>query len=172
MLCALCSLSLGGKGDQKQLQTKEELKCNTCKCKFMFWRTDSELRLSTVSIASNESRHSCTRTGLDVLHKKNQRSRRSAARLALKDTPSTSKGIPKHHRVYSTLLDPWHRGGACHILIVQSLGQLQWSCGFCSKAGLTLATNPEALTKVWSFSNPAMFAFSSWRGALQQSELH
>lgn len=36
MLCTLCSLISGEKGDQKQLQTKEELKYNTCKSKSMF----------------------------------------------------------------------------------------------------------------------------------------
>lgn len=154
------SQSLGRKGNQKQLQTKEELKCNTCNCKSMFWRTTSELRLRTVSIGDNESRH--TRAGLDV-NQKLTRSIRSAAHLALKDTPSTSKGIPKHQRVYTILLDPGHQGGACLILITLSLGHLEWSCG------LAQGDNPQALTKVWSFSNPAVFAFRSWRRVLQQS---
>lgn len=64
------------------------------------------------------------------MHQKLTRSSRSAAHLALKDTFSIRKGIPNHHRVYTTLLDPGHQGGACPILIVLLLGHLQWSCFF------------------------------------------
>lgn len=73
----------------------------------MFWRTTSELRLRTVSIGDNESRH--TRAGLDV-NQKLTRSIRSAAHLALKDTPSASKGIPKHTKSIYNTLGSWASG--------------------------------------------------------------
>lgn len=125
---AKCSLILGGKGDQKQLQTKEELKCNTCKCKSMFWRTALELRLSTVPIASNESRHSCTRTGLDV-HQKKKRNQKISCSFGTQRHSLYQQTYPK------TPQSTYHTFGslACHILIVQSLGQSQWNCRFFPK---------------------------------------
>lgn len=109
-----------------------------------------QLRVGTVSITNNESRHSCVGTGMGV-HQKLTRSSKSAAGLTFRDTLPTSKGIPKNNRICITLLDPWFRGGACHILIVWSHPFYCWAtcCGavIFSKAGLTRGADPQASTR-------------------------
>lgn len=162
ILCALCSLCLRGKGDQNQL------KHNTCEHKSVFWRTASELRLSIVSIASNESRHSCTRTGLDV-HQKLTRCSRSAANLTLKDTPLYQQRFPKTaqslYHTFGSLASGWSLSHL-HCTVATTFAVELW---FIFQSRFDTGCQSPSSDQGLEFFKPAVFAFRSWRRALQQS---
>ena len=128
--------------------------------------------MGTILITSNESRHSYAGTGLGV-HQKLTRSSKSTAGFTFKDTSSTSKDIPKNDRICIALLDPWFQGGTCHILIVQSHPSCCWStccrAMIFSKAGLTWGADPQASTRGERLLKLTVFAFRSWRWAVQRS---